>query len=259
MCVHIYSRVKLVFCRVIIMELRSDLSLAHVVDSSTIPFVDSPIQGVERRMLDRTGNEVARATTIVKYSPFARFPRHTHGGGEEFVILDGVFSDDLSGDHGPMSYCRHGIDTTHEPWTGEQGALLLVKLRQMNDRTEAPITIVDTEISTDWKRTSNDDKRQRLDLFSNANTGETVWMERWEAGFHSDEWIVGEGGEEIFVLKGDFSFANVDGTTDENNKHSCKEGYWIRRPLSWSGRKFRIQTENGCQLFIKTGHLAMKL
>ena len=104
--------------------------------SNLIPFVNSPIQGVQRRMLDRTGDEVARATTIVKYSPFAQFPRHVHGAGEEFIILDGIFSDDLSGDHGPLSYCRHGIGTEHEPWTGEQGALLFVKLRQMNDRTE---------------------------------------------------------------------------------------------------------------------------
>lgn len=240
------------------MELRSDLSVPYVLDSNTIPFVDSPTQGVQRRMLDREGNEVARATTIVKYSPFARFPRHKHGGGEEFVILDGVFSDDLSGDHGPMSYCRHGIDTEHQPWTGEQGALLLVKLRQMNDRTETPITIVESETSTDWKRVS-DEKRERLDLFSNANTGETVWMERWDKGFQSSEWVVGESGEEIFVLKGDLSFANVDGTNDENNQHSCTQGYWIRRPVSWSGRKFQVKTEQGCQLFIKTGHLAMKL
>jgi hypothetical protein len=240
------------------MQLRSDLSIPHVVDSNLIPFVDSPTQGVQRRMLDRTGDEVARATTIVKYSPFARFPRHTHGGGEEFVILDGVFSDDLSGDHGRFSYCRHGIGTSHEPWTGEQGALLLVKLRQMNDHTETPITIVDTEISNDWKRIFNEN-RQRLDLFSNTNTGECVWMERWEKGYENNQWIVGQGGEEIFVLKGDMIFENIDGTNDENNKNYCTEGFWIRRPIEWSGRQFKVKSTNGCQLFIKTGHLAMKL
>ncbi|CAF1104388.1 unnamed protein product [Adineta ricciae] len=240
------------------MQLRSDLSIPHVVDSNLIPYVDSPTQGVYRRMLDRTGDEVARATTIVKYSPFARFPRHTHGGGEEFVILEGVFSDDLSGDHGPMSYCRHGIGTTHEPWTGEQGAVLLVKLRQMNDRTETPITIIDTESSQEWKNV-DEEKRQRLELFSNANTGEHVWMERWEAGFNSQQWTVGEGGEEIFVLKGDMSFSNADGSEDENNKHNCTQGFWIRRPVEWAGKTFYVKSEHGCQLFIKTGHLAMKL
>lgn len=240
------------------MQLRSDLSVPYVVDSNFIPFVDSPTQGVQRRMLDRTGDEVARATTIVKYGPFARFPRHTHGGGEEFVILDGVFSDDLSGDHGRLCYCRHGIGTSHEPWTGEQGAVLLVKLRQMNDRTETPTTIVETETSNDWKKVS-DGKRERLDLFSNTNTGERVWMEKWEEGFESNEWTVGQGGEEIFVLKGDMTFENVDGTDDENNKHQCTEGFWIRRPTAWAGRQFKVKSNNGCQLFVKSGHLAMKL
>lgn len=240
------------------MQLRSDLSIPHVVDSNLIPFVDSPTQGVQRRMLDRTGNEVARATTIVKYSPFARFPRHTHTGGEEFVILDGIFSDDLSGDHGPMSYCRHGIGTQHEPWTGEQGALLLVKLRQMNDPTETPIITIDTENSNEWKINSNEN-RQRLDLFSNTKTGESVWMEKWNPGFESDNWTVGQGGEEIFILKGDMNFENVDGTDDENNKNHCTQGFWIRRPINWEGRQFKVKTEHGCQLFIKTGHLAMKI
>ncbi|CAF2953515.1 unnamed protein product [Rotaria sp. Silwood2] len=240
------------------MQLRSDLSIPHVVDSNLIPFVDSPTQGVQRRMLDRTGDEVARATTIVKYHSFARFPRHTHSAGEEFVVLDGIFSDDLSGDHAPLSYCRHGIDTQHEPWTGEQGAVILVKLRQMNDRTETPIVIIDTETSNDWKTKDTNAKQQHLALFSNTNTGECTWMERWEAGFESDHWIVGQGGEEIFVLKGDMNFANIDGTDDENNKNTCTQGFWIRRPINWAGRQFKVKSENGCQLYIKTGHLAMK-
>jgi len=105
----------------------------------------------------------------------------------------------------------------------------------------------------------SDEKRQRLDLFSNTNTGECVWMEKWTAGFESNKWIVGQGGEEIFVLKGDMTFENVDGTDDENNKHSCTQGFWIRRPIEWGGRQFKVKTENGCQLFIKSGHLAMKL
>lgn len=246
------------------MQLRSDLSVPYVVDSNSIPFVDSPVKGVQRRMLDRTGNEVARATTIVRYAPFARFSRHKHTGGEEFVVLEGIFSDELSGDHGPMSYCRHGIDTEHEPWTGEQGALLLVKLRQMNDRTEAPITFVDASTSDQWKviNDSTDTttkKRERLDLFSNEKTGERVWMERWEPGYQSDQWLVHEGGEEIFVLKGDMTFQNVDGSNDENNQHHCTDGFWIRRPIDWHERRFHVKTEQGCQLFIKSGHLAMNL
>jgi len=54
----------------------------------------SPIPGVDRRMLDRIGDAVARATSIVRYAPHSHFSAHTHGGGEEFLVLDGVFQDE---------------------------------------------------------------------------------------------------------------------------------------------------------------------
>jgi len=38
-------------------------------------------------MLDRIGDEVARATSIVRYAPRSRFSAHTHGGGEEFLVV----------------------------------------------------------------------------------------------------------------------------------------------------------------------------
>jgi hypothetical protein len=47
-----------------------------------------------------------------------------------------------------MRYCRHSISNEHEPWIGEQRALLLVKLRQMNERTETSITFVGTLTSS---------------------------------------------------------------------------------------------------------------
>ena len=43
----------------------------------------SPVPGVERRMLDRLGDQIARATTIVRFAPGSRFPAHVHKGGEE--------------------------------------------------------------------------------------------------------------------------------------------------------------------------------
>ncbi|GAL13613.1 hypothetical protein JCM19233_4618 [Vibrio astriarenae] len=44
--------------------------------------------------LDRVGGEVARATSIVRYKPNSAFSPHTHDGGEEFFVLEGVFSDE---------------------------------------------------------------------------------------------------------------------------------------------------------------------
>ena len=57
--------------------------VAHAADARWTP---SPQPGVERRMLDRVGGEVARATSIVRYAPGSRFARHVHGGGEEILV-----------------------------------------------------------------------------------------------------------------------------------------------------------------------------
>ena len=69
------------------MQINADLSKRAVVYSKDLPWVDSPMAGVQRRMLERDGDEVARATTIVRYAPGSSFSAHTHGGGEEFWYL----------------------------------------------------------------------------------------------------------------------------------------------------------------------------
>src|SRR5580658_5058606 len=77
-----------------VMELNADFSRRAVVHAARLGWTPSPIAGVDRRMLDRIGDEVARATSIVRYAPDSRFSAHTHGGGEEFIVLDGVFEDE---------------------------------------------------------------------------------------------------------------------------------------------------------------------
>ena len=76
------------------MELNADFKKRVVVHSEQLEWSASPIPGVDRRMLDRIGGEVARATTLVRYAPGSKFSEHTHTGGEEFIVLDGVFQDE---------------------------------------------------------------------------------------------------------------------------------------------------------------------
>ena len=76
------------------MRLNADFSDRVVVRPEDYNWVSSPSGGVERMMLDRIGEEVARATTIVRFAPGSHFDAHTHGGGEEFLVLEGVFSDE---------------------------------------------------------------------------------------------------------------------------------------------------------------------
>jgi anti-sigma factor ChrR (cupin superfamily) len=79
-------------------------------------------------MLDRVGDEVARATSLVHYAPGSQFERHVHGGGEEILVLEGVFSDE-SGDHAAGTNLRNPPGSAHAPFSRE-GCLLFVKLRQ---------------------------------------------------------------------------------------------------------------------------------
>lgn len=76
------------------MKLHADLLKRAVVRAAELDWVSSPSSGVARRMLERDGDEVARATSLVRYDSGSKFPEHTHGGGEEFLVLEGVFSDE---------------------------------------------------------------------------------------------------------------------------------------------------------------------
>ena len=48
------------------MELNADFAQRAVVHAAQLAWTPSPIAGVDRRMLDRIGDEVARATSIVR-------------------------------------------------------------------------------------------------------------------------------------------------------------------------------------------------
>src|SRR6201982_2883493 len=121
------------------MEINSDFSQRVVVHAALLRWVPSPIMGVERRMLDRIGDEIARATSIVRYAPGSHFSAHTHGGGEEFLVLEGVFEDER-GDFPAGSYVRNPPTSRHTP-SSATGCTLFVKLWQFDpaDRKEVKL------------------------------------------------------------------------------------------------------------------------
>ena len=99
------------------MDLNSNLRARAAVHAARLDWTRSPIPGVDRRMLDRIGEEVARATSIVRYAPHSRFSPHMHGGGEEFLVLDGVFQDE-HGDYPVGNYVRNPPTSSHTPSSG---------------------------------------------------------------------------------------------------------------------------------------------
>ena len=90
-------------------------------------------------MLDRVGDEVARATSIVRYEPGSQFSAHTHDLGEEFFVLDGIFSDE-HGDYPAGTYVRNPPGSSHTPYTVE-GCTIFVKLRQFDLEDQTPVHI----------------------------------------------------------------------------------------------------------------------
>ena len=77
-------------------------------------------------MLDRVGDEVARATSIVRYAPGSWFSGHAHGGGEEILVLEGTFSDE-HGHYPAGSWVRSPHGSVHTPFSDE-GCLIYVKV-----------------------------------------------------------------------------------------------------------------------------------
>ena len=111
-------------------RIRADFGETVVVTPADHDWIGSPQPGVERMMLERVGDEVAVATSFVRFAPNARFPHHVHERGEEFLVLEGDFHD-ADADYPAGTYARHPCDTEHEPWS-DDGCLLFVKLRQFD-------------------------------------------------------------------------------------------------------------------------------
>jgi ChrR Cupin-like domain len=179
------------------MEINADFSKRAVMHGATMPWQASPIPGVERKMLDRIGDEVARATSIVRYAPRSQFSPHIHGGGEEFLVLAGVFQDE-HGDYPVGTYVRNPPTSRHTPGS-DSGCIIFVKLWQfdLGDRTQITLDSRQQEYVADltWVGVSI------LPLFSDDR--ETVRLERWEANKSID--LLAPGGLEIFVIQGSFS------------------------------------------------------
>jgi anti-sigma factor ChrR (cupin superfamily) len=112
------------------MNLNGDWCQPVALQSAELPWEASPSPGVERRLLERIGDEVARATSVVRYSAGSRFARHGHGGGEEIFVLEGTFGDD-QGLYPAGTYLRNPPGSAHAPFS-ESGCTLLVKLQQMH-------------------------------------------------------------------------------------------------------------------------------
>ncbi|MEM7366459.1 MAG: cupin domain-containing protein [Pseudomonadota bacterium] len=101
----------------------------QLVRSSELSWEPSPRPGVWRKRLFHEGGlENGTVTSLVRFDPGASFQSHDHPGGEEIIVLSGVFSDH-QGDHGKETHLLNPEGYSHAPFT-EMGCLLFVRLRQ---------------------------------------------------------------------------------------------------------------------------------
>jgi hypothetical protein len=217
------------------MRINADFSKRVAIHSSQMAWVQSPMPGVERRMLDRTGEEVARATSIVRYAPGSSFSAHTHDGGEEFLVLEGIFQDE-HGDYPIGSYVRNPPASRHTPGS-EPGCVILVKLHQFD-----PTDRFQVRISSSVIPPSAVAGRTGVGVIPlHADAREDVRIEIWNPG--TGIRVGAPGGMEVFVLEGGF---------DEGGE-SFSEQSWLRLPPG--DTLHAVAGAAGARVWIKSGHL----
>jgi len=215
------------------MRINANFSKAAVVDRSHADWISSPESGVDRIMLDRIGDEVARATSIVRYAAGSSFARHEHTKGEEFLVLEGTFSDD-SGDYPAGFYVRNPPGSSHSPFS-KDGCRILVKLRQFEPTDLTPV-VIDTRDTELWQSHESADV---LPLYQFGS--EQVAMMRIAAD-QKHTFGAESAGVEIFVVNGSIRY-------DDGNLPAES---WLRFP---AGQFVDLRALSDTVLWVKHGHL----
>ncbi len=215
------------------MKINADDSQRVVVNHHDLPWVASPEPGIERRMLERQGGEVAKATSIVRYQPGSKFQSHHHEFGEEILVLDGTFSDE-TGNYPAGTYIMNPPGSSHAPFS-ESGCTLFVKLRHFGS-DQVVREVIDTA-SAPWLQ----GMVSGLTVMPLMQQGSGSTLVRWapQTFFNPHRHF---GGEEIFVVSGVFE--------DEHGRYPA--GTWIRSPHLSLHQPF---SKEGCTILVKTGHL----
>lgn len=217
------------------MKIRAEFDESVGVRTSELDWVPSPMADVDRRMLDRIGGEVARATSLVRYAKGSHFSAHTHSGGEEFIVLEGVFRDE-HGDYPAGTYIRNPIGTRHIP-RSDEGCTIFVKLWQFEPDDQRQFSLDLNALET----TPVEEQAGISRVVLHDIPSETVLLEHWQPGAsrHFDD----KGGAELLILNGSVAWQG-----QSYGKHD-----WIR--LSPGEGEHISASDTGAKVWIKTGHL----
>lgn len=206
------------------MLLHVDHRQTAAVPFAGAPWVESPEPGVVRKLLERDGEEVARATSIVRYAPERSFSHHVHERGEEFLVLEGVFSDE-HGDYAAGTYVRNPPGSSHRPFS-RGGCTIFVKLRQFAPDDLTRTVIGPAEGWTGERKPLHVHRRERVELHR-LDAPATIACDG--------------GGIEILVVEGRALLDRSD----------APRWTWWRTPA----RSVEVAPLGSALLWIKSGHL----
>lgn len=219
-------------------SINGDLSVRVVVDTRTMEWSPSPSGAVWRKRLHLVGPpESGQVTSVVRYEPESSFPPHDHPGGEEILVLDGVFSDE-HGDWQAGTFLLNPEGFRHTPFSRE-GCLLFVKLRQFPGCDRRHV-VLDTGAMR-WQSTGKNGLSVKP-LYVQPGYSDSVRLERWTPGSTVPARTYDQGAE-LFVIEGSF--------TDDSDAHAA--GTWLRMPTRSS---HHAGTAEGCVLYVKEGGFA---
>ena len=219
-----------------LIEINADFAQRVVITPDDYQWEASPMPGVDRMKLDRIGDEIARATSLVRYDPNSQFSPHEHSGGEEIFVLEGVFGDE-HGAYPAGTYIRNPIGTKHQPVIGSEGATIFVKLHQFHQQDHSQFTI-NTKTQAWYPGLVDGLSVMPLHQFEEEHIALVQWAPNTQFQPHR-HW----GGEEILVLKGTFY--------DEHGVYPT--GSWLRSPHLSQHTPYT--KDDGALIYVKTGHL----
>jgi hypothetical protein len=215
------------------MNINADLTMRAIEQATPDTWRATPQPGVTRRPLFRIGDEIAQATSLVRYAPGSHFHPHEHTGGEEILVLEGTFSDE-HGDYPAGTYFRNPPGTRHSPYT-RMGCLLLVRLWQFEPADHQSVV----QHVPEWPWTARGHDKQVWPVHHGPT--ESVRLEYWPAG-RSMMQEVPDGGEWL-VLRGGFAAGEI----------VLGELSWLRLPCG--DTLHAVVGEEGAWVWAKTGHL----
>ncbi|ALH96083.1 cupin domain-containing protein [Acinetobacter equi] len=216
------------------MRIHADFTKLIIITPDDYEWIKSPGGEVNRMMLDRIGEEQARATSLVEFAPNSQFPEHKHPLGEEVLVLSGVFTEDKEQHYPTGWYMRNQHQSVHQV-SSERGCRIFVKLMQMTEDELEP-TRINTLDSTNWVSTLD---RYICPLYESKI--EKTFLEKLDANQNFSETL--EQDVEIFIIEGELC----------SDSNFYPTGSWLRIP-----QKSNLQlcaTALGATIYIKSGHL----